>query len=129
MTKEKLRQHCWIMKNIKQLEDQLFEIETRATRITPCLKQDIVTGGLIQDKMGNYVAEMVEIKEKINQKLQPAYKLRKEIEDAIEVLDEREKYLIRMKYINCMKWEDLAVDMGYTWRHMHKLHAKILKKL
>ena len=129
MTKERLRQHEWLMKNIQMLEDQLTELETRATSVTIQLKQDLICGSGCKDTMSDQVARIVDLKGKINQKLGQAYKLRMEIEEAIEVLPEREKLLVRLKYIKCMTWEQVAVEMGYTWQHTHKIHSLALDEL
>lgn len=52
-----------------------------------------------------------------------------EIEKAIEPLDPRERTLIRLHYFQGLTWEEVAVEMGYTWRHVHRLHGKALAKL
>ena len=129
MTKEKLRQYCWLIKNINTLEERLFQVETNAESITACMDKDFITGGLVSDRMAERVAEMADISKTINEQLRKAYKLEKEIEEAIEVLDEREKYLIRLKYIKCLTWPEIAVDMNYSWQNMHKIHAKALTQL
>ena len=129
MTKEKLRQYCWLIKNINTLEERLFQVETKAQSITACMDKDFITGGVVSDRMAERVAEMADISKTINEQLRKAYKLEKEIEEAIEVLDEREKYLIRLKYIKCLTWPEIAVDMNYSWQNMHKIHAKALTQL
>ena len=129
MTKEKLRQYGWLMKNVALLEDQLAELETKATSTTINIKQDMISGGCSEDKMSGQVAQIVDLKNQINQKLEKAYAIRQKIEEAIEVLDEREKLLVRLKYIQCKTWEEVAVEMGYTWQHTHKIHAKCLDDL
>ena len=52
-----------------------------------------------------------------------------EIEDAIQVLEPRERTIIRLHYFQGLPWEQVAVEMGYTWRHVHRLHGKALERL
>ncbi len=52
-----------------------------------------------------------------------------EIEQAIEPLEPTERDLIRLHYFHGYTWEQVAVELHYTWRHIHRLHGKILEKL
>lgn len=51
------------------------------------------------------------------------------IEHAIEALAPRERHLIRLHYIDGRTWEQVAVEMGYSWRQVHRIHGDALKKL
>lgn len=54
----------------------------------------------------------------------------KEIRDHIERLeDENEKDVLVYRYVRNMKWEDIAVKMGYRWAQIHRIHARALKNL
>ena len=52
-----------------------------------------------------------------------------EIEDAIQVLEPRERTIIRLHYLQGLTWEQVAVETGYTWRHVQRLHGKALERL
>lgn len=52
-----------------------------------------------------------------------------EIEQAIEVLEPRERTLIRLYYITGLTWEEVCIEMSYAWRQVHRIHAKALEKL
>jgi predicted methyltransferase MtxX (methanogen marker protein 4) len=41
--------------------------------------------------------------------------------------DEREQAVLYARYINCLGWEIIALDMHYSWRGVFKLHGKALK--
>ena len=54
-------------------------------------------------------------------------KLCKEITDKIERLeDEDEKDVLMFRYIGRMKWEDICVRMGFSWKQVHRIHSKAL---
>ena len=130
MTKQELQKYCWIQRNIQQLEEKLFELETKATRMTAHLfTQAPGSSGYSHDKIANIVTKIMEVKEEINNQLQKMYDLLGKIEKAIETLPPREKYLIRARYIEGKTWERIAVDMNYSWQHVHKIHSRALKLL
>jgi DNA-directed RNA polymerase specialized sigma subunit len=128
ITKTDLQSYYWLTRNVKKLEDKLLELETEATRITTRIThQPKSKNGT--DKIGGIVAEIIDVQNKINSKLQNAYIIMSKIEQAASRLPEREAYLIRRRYIDCLTWEQIAVDMHYSWQHVHKIHAKALKLL
>ena len=128
MTKGDLHQYIWIKKNIDKLEEKLLEIETKATKITPTLSDEIKSGDNF-DKIPRLICDMVKVQEDINNELQKLYAKQREIESSIKGLDEREKYLVRARYLEGKCWEEIAVDMGYSWRQIHNIHSDTLKKL
>ena len=129
ITKHDLRQHCWLKKNIKRLEDRLLELQTKATSMTVTLKQDPVCGGGDRDRMAFNVSKIIEVRDQINEQLVKAYALEAKIEKAIETLPEREKMLIRLKYVDCKTFEEVCVEMHYEWAQIHRIHAKSLRML
>lgn len=47
---------------------------------------------------------------------------------AIEVIaDEREREVLTLRYIECLKWEEIAVKMHVEWAQVHRIHAKALQ--
>jgi len=127
MTKEELKKYLWLRRVIKQLEDRREELETEATRVTTRLS-NMPKGGLTRT-MEDIVADMVEVDEKIQNNIRDGYRAMCEIEEAIESLPEREQYLMRARYIQGKSWEQIAVDMHYSWQHVHRIHANALRLL
>lgn len=130
MTKKELQEYRWIKRNIQRLEDRLLELETEATKQTTQLTQDPISGsGYNKDRMTDVVAMIIPVRDRINQQLEKSYELVVKIEKAIETLPEREKYLVRARYIDGVAWERICVDMGYSWRQVHRIHSDALKML
>lgn len=128
MTKKDLQQYYWIIKNIERLEEKLFELEEKARKTTSVLQLAPGQSNNV-DNLGDLVASMVDYQNKINELLAEAMKVAKRIEEAIAQLPERERYLVRARYIDCKSWEQIAVDMNYSWRQVHYIHSNALKLL
>lgn len=45
-----------------------------------------------------------------------------------ELGDSTYRTLLIARYINCKTWEEIAEDMGYDVRHIHRLHGAALQK-
>lgn len=83
----------------------------------------------VEDKMSKVVAEMADIESLMNNIIKESFKSLIDIEKAVKVLPEREKYLIRARYIDCKRWEEICVDMNYSWMQVHRIHSEALKSL
>lgn len=52
------------------------------------------------------------------------------IEQAIGTLtDPTHRTLIRLRYIEGLKWEQVCVELGYEWSQTHRHHADALREL
>lgn len=129
MTKQELQEYFWIQKKIQHLENKLFELESDAQKVTTTLSNEPQGNTFSSDRVGDIVTDMIAVKEEISSYLKLSYAAIKRIEKAAESLPAREGYLIRLRYIDCKRWEEIAVDMGYTWQHIHKIHSSALKLL
>jgi len=129
MTKEELREYRWLVKNISNLEDRLLELESVATKVTTTLQQDVVDCSSNQSKMADQVASIIELQDTINEQLTKMYALQNKLQDKICDMPEREKCLLTLKYIEGLTWEEVAVEMGYSWQHIHRLHSIALRML
>lgn len=76
------------------------------------------------------IDKIVDLQDEIYQDIVTLESVSHEIRQVIEsVEDDRERQLLQYRYIDGLSWEQVAVTMGYGWRHVHKLHSKALIKL
>lgn len=130
MTKEELKQYLHIKREREQIASILAEME--ATMAAPATQK---LTGMPRNPSGakSSVETMVErhtaLLEQYREKLEQLDEAQAKIEAAIETLDSVERTLMRHKYIEGMKWEEVCVAMSYSWRRVHQIHATALQKL
>lgn len=129
MTKKELHELFWMEKNIKRMEEKLIELEAKATQITTQLSKEPKGTNSVEDKLGETVSKIVDLQNEINDQLKIYYKKVRYIEKAIEKLPPREALLIRLRYLDQKRWEEICVEMNYSWRQIHYIHAEALKML
>jgi DNA-directed RNA polymerase specialized sigma subunit len=129
VTKDRLKEYTWIRENIKNLEDRLLEIDTRLQKITNTLQTDIVQTTKDSDKWTLLIQKRMDVEELIKAEITNGFAEMEYIERVISKLPEREKLLMRLRYIDCISWEEICVKMHYEWRQTHYTHAAILKKI
>ncbi len=56
--------------------------------------------------------------------------LKKEIIAVIDQLEDADEVdLLYMRYVQLMKWCDIAKKMDYSYKHVHRIHAKALNSV
>jgi DNA-directed RNA polymerase specialized sigma subunit len=131
MTKQDLKDFYWFLKNIEKLEQRIEELHAVATKQTSRMKSeaDAIHGTGYSDRQGDVMAELADLRRELDTQLQKSYEQQLQIERAISDLTEREKYLIRARYMELKTWESIAVEMDLSWRQTHYIHSGALKKL
>ena len=127
--KARLNEYKWIQENIINLENRLLEIDTKLQKITNTLQTDIVQVSKDSDKWTLLIQKKLDLQELINAEVANGYKEMAKLEGLISELSEREKLLIRYRYIDCLEWELICVKMHYSWRQIHYIHSDALRKL
>lgn len=130
MTKERLRNYQNLKREQQQLRHQLDVVE--AALYYPKVQQlDAMPHGGRTD--GNPQEDLaihhIELVERYKAKLWELAEEQLEIEKAIEPLDPTSRMLLRYRYLDGLKWEEVCCQMGYSWRQTHRLHGDALQRL
>ncbi len=110
--------------------NEIENLTNIATHITSAINSDgIHTTGTTSDKLGNCVARIVDLRNEIDADIESLENVRKEIIDSIEnVQTTKHRELLRMRYVGHMTFEEIAVEMDMSWRHIVRLHGYALKE-
>lgn len=105
--------------------DNLYDM---VTKITPTLKQDVVTGGGSQDKIGDAVSKIVDLKNEINRRIDYYVDLKREASALLDKVENHLYYIILYRrYILCESFEFIAAELNYTYRWVCSLHGNALR--
>lgn len=130
MTKERLRNYQAIKKEREQLRQMLEEIE--AALFYPKIQQ--LSGMPSNHVEGNNAMEdmmihHLELQDRYRAKIEELAAEQLAIEEAIEGLDANKRMLLRYRYIDGLKWEEVCIRMNYSWTQTHYHHGEALKQL
>lgn len=113
---------------IDSMLDTLDNLRASVLRITPVLKQDVVSGGSAPDRMSSTMAKIVDLQNEINQTID---RYVDEKANIIRLLDQIHipDYLqvLQKRYIEYQTFEEIAADMHYSYRWICKLHGRALQ--
>lgn len=105
--------------------DNLYDM---VTKITPTLKQDVVTGGGTQDKIGDAVSKIVDLKNEINSKIDYYVDLKREANALLDKVENHLYYIILYRrYMLGESFEFIAAELNYTYRWVCILHGRALQ--
>lgn len=126
LKKEYLKGYERAVRQMKRSEEKITEI--RLSKIMPSANNDGMPHAHSNSDLSGYAALLDEEERRYIKTRYYRIKLCEEITNKIERMNnEDEKDVLTYRYIRLMKWEDIAVRMGYSWQHIHKIHARALK--
>lgn len=107
--------------------EELSRIKALTTKITPTLKQDVVSGSGNQDKLGDAVAKIVDLEREINAIIDAYIKLKRQVNDVVDkVTDPDQAAVLYKRYFLYERWEQIALEMNMTYRNVCYIHGKAL---
>lgn len=114
---------------VRRIEEQLSEL--RLSKLSPGMSMgDGMPHGSDMRDLSDYAAKVDELERELIQARYDRIQSFRKVQAAIEELeDETEKDLLTYRYLKGMKWEEIAVEMGYSWRAVHKIHSHALEHL
>lgn len=129
MTKERLQQYRQLQRELRQIQDRIMEVESamyspRNQRLT-----GMPSAHSAESVMEKLVDKHRELEAMYQEKLMTITEELLAIEKAIATLDPTLRLLMRYRYVDGYRWEDICVRMNYSYQGVHKVHRKALKRI
>lgn len=126
MTKAQLRAY----RDLARERDSLWvTINAMEYGLTGVRMDGMPRSGKVSDPTGAQAVQHADVLALYLQKVAELDKMLIEIEQAIECLEPRERTLVRLYYMEGLTWEEVCVEMSYSWRQIHRIHARVLGQL
>lgn len=110
----------------RQLQEQIDEL--RSQQMFPSVNHDGMPQGNTHSDLSGYVARLDALISQLEQEQAIAVRQYKEIHDRIHKMqDGAEKEVLIRRYLMGRTWEQIAVEMDYTYRHVTRLHGAALR--
>lgn len=108
--------------------EQVAELRCRLTSISCSNDGDRVQTSLSADKFGDTISKIIELEDAINKDIDILIEYKDKARKLIECMkNDVEKVILYDRYFSNMSFEEIAVSCGYSWRHIHRVHANALK--
>lgn len=131
MTKERLRRYRDIKREAEQIKEQLEEVESRlyspkGQQLTGMPSAPSHDGNTITESLIDHHAQLVQ---RYREQLARLEEEQLAVETAIESLPPTARTILRYRYIDGLKWEEVCVLVSYSWVQVHKVHGRALEQL
>ena len=123
MDKKTLRQYRSLLKEIEQLEEEKANLYH-----LPAMKITDMPKAHKQNDLSNVAVRLDKLQKMIDATLDKIIDLREKIENSIDQLPANERLLIRLRYIEGKRWEQIAVELHYSIQRTWQIHGGVLKK-
>ncbi len=132
--KEKIKILKEYVNNEREYNQLLEMLESMRLKMYGASAQQLTdmprASGYKNDKMDNYVINLETYTENINILLEKLDKSRKYIENCINLIENStQRMIMRYRYIEGLRWEEVCVKMNYGWRQTHRIHTNALKNI
>lgn len=127
---EKKKEYLWgyqrALRKQRELEEEICQL--RLDTMVPSLIQDGMPHGSGDGDLSGYAARVDGLLKELRELVEKKLDIRREISRKIEEMgNETEGTLLRYRYIMGLSFEEIAVKMGYTYRHVTRLHGMALQ--
>lgn len=128
--KEYLRQYLTAYNEAQRIGSDIARLRIRYAYPSAIQYSDMPKAHNTEHDLSDYAAKVQLLEQDLNRKMNECIRVEVEIRQSIDQLpDDRERELLRLRYIDGMTWEAIAVVMGYALRHVHRIHGNALHNM
>lgn len=128
--KEYLGQAYRIDQRINSKIEQIASLRNLAIKATTTLSDTPPSGTHNVHRMENIIIKIADMEDELNADIDRLVNLKKEIMAVIKSVENPEQQtLLELRYMCFKTWEEIAVEMGCTIRHIYRLRDDAIKKI
>lgn len=125
--KEYLGQAYRLDQRINSKLEQVMSLRDLTTKATATMSDMPGGGSRNVYRMQDIIGKIIDLENEINADIDQLVDLKRDIVAIIKAVENPEyQTLLELRYLCFKTWEQIAVDMGYELRYLHKLHHRAL---
>lgn len=108
---------------------ELEQLKALSESISSPKLSDLPSGSKQQDaSFVNVVIKIVELEKLIDAEVNRLVDLKKEIREVINnVEDNNQKLVLKLRYLQYLKWDAVAIEMNLSSKQVHRIHKEALE--
>lgn len=115
-----------IDREIRTLEGVITSTRERLESVTQSYSGD----GAQSTKDPHKFDRLIELESLVNEKINEQIQIKTEILEAIsQIRDRRQRIVLTEYYLNMKTWEQVAVEINYSWRQVMNIHGRALQEM
>ena len=128
--KKYLSQAFGLNQRIESKIDQIAVLNDLATKATVTYSDMPKSPNRDGSRMEDAIIKIIDLEAEINQDMMKLVELKKDIIRRIKAVDGAElKTILELRYLSYMRWEEIAIELGYGIDNVYYLHRKALDNI
>ena len=124
-----LRRYLDAQRRERVLAEEVERLRAEAERVTPLLS-GMPGGGPNTDKLPAAVGRIIDAQQELEAQINCCHAIRREVVAAINtVTDDRQHEVLHRRYILGQRWDQIAVEMHYCYKHVRRIHHRAIDVL
>ena len=112
---------------VRHTEQRMRALEIQLGAINRDLHSEAIQICKSGDAMPRISKHLQECREELNREWDELIDSRNKVKQVInQITDGQYRDVLNLRYINALPWEQIAVELGYSWRQVHRLHKKAI---
>lgn len=125
--KKYLSQIRYIDTIIKAKKDMLKSLWDRVFNLSPRFSPGTKSGNYTNIN-ADIISDVLILEFEINREIYKLTQITTSVNSMLDrVVNKQHRLVLTLRYINFMRWEEIAKEMNYSLRQIHNLHTKALK--
>lgn len=129
--KEFLNQGYHAKARIRAKEERIENWRQIAESITAQIRPDSAGSSLPSKKVEDCACNIVDLQNEIKEEIAALVQAEREVGKFIREapLDETDRFIMELRYLNYKKWEEIAVELNYAYRWIMRRHKRAIAVL
>lgn len=129
--KDFLNQGYHAKARIRAKEERIENWRQIAESITAQIRPDSAGSSLPSKKVEDCACNIVDLQNEIKEEIAALVQAEREVGKFIREapLDETDRFIMELRYLNYKKWEEIAVELNYAYRWIMRRHKRAIAVL
>lgn len=124
-----LSRYRYSLRRERELAAELEQLHSRACKVTPALT-GMPGGPSDGQSLPRAVESIVQAQQELQAQINQCGAIRREVVAAIEQIENpRDHEILRRRYLLGQKWEQIAVEMYYSYKQVRRRHRACVESL
>lgn len=93
------------------------------------IKSDVVQVSKQGNRQEDLIIKIIDLEKEITKDIDNLVNEKQRAKTVIDRLDGPYRLVMSMRYLECMKWEEIAYRIGYSIQAVYKIHGQALKRV
>ena len=123
----------WNIRNrVEAKQQRIGYWRSVAESVTAEVKQDGGFGNSYpKSKIESCAVKIADLQAELNEDAQELIEIEKSVQEAIKLIPDvgNVRFMLELRYLNYLSWEEVAVAIGYSERNLHYHHKNALEQI